>query len=288
MTRRSPWNALFVFCEAARCGSFKEAAVSLCVTPGAVSRQILALEDHVGYKLFERSALGVGLTAKGEQLHRRIAPKMAAIASEVEMLRSGARRSVVRVDAGVTLAMHWLIPRLGSFHEQYPAIAVEVSTSDGPIDLRRAGDVFIRRDPSELRSLQAQVFLEERAVLVAAPALLTGKPSTDALSRQPRIGARSRQDLWPTWDDRPGGADRALAPTIVFDNTVLALQAACQGLGIMVAPLLFVQPMLDGGLLRLLSSRSVQSGTYAFATRDRRNTVAVQTFTNWLAAPPQS
>lgn len=287
MTRRSPWNALFVFCEAARCGSFKEAAALLCVTPGAVSRQVLALEDHVGYRLFERSALGVGLTAKGEQLHRRIAPKMAAIASEVEMLRGRARRSVVRVDAGVTLAMHWLIPRLGGFHEQHPEIAVEVSTSDGPIDLRRAGDVFIRREPSELRSLQAQVFLEERAVLVAGPLLLKGKPSPDWLSRQPRIAARSRHDLWPAWDDRPGGRDRAPAPTIEFDNTVLALQATCQGLGIMVAPLLFVQPMLDGHLLRLLSPRSVQSGTYAFATRRRRSTGAVQTFTNWLAAQLQ-
>jgi LysR family glycine cleavage system transcriptional activator len=288
MTRRSPWNALFVFCEAARCGSFKEAAAVLCVTPGAVSRQILGLEDHVGYRLFERSALGVELTAKGEQLHRRIAPKMAAIAFEVEMLRRGARRSVVRVDAGVTLAMHWLIPRLGGFHEQHPEIAVEVSTSDGPIDLRRAGDVFIRREASELRSLQAQAFLGERAVLVAGPALLKGKPSPDWLSRQPRIGARSRQDLWPTWDDRPGGGDRTLAPTIEFDNTVLALQATCQGLGIMVAPLLFVQPMLDGRLLRLLSPRSVQSGTYAFATRNRRNPAAVQTFTNWLVAQLQS
>lgn len=288
MTRRSPWNALFVFCEAARCGSFKEAAASLCVTPGAVSRQILALEDHVGYSLFERSALGVALTAKGEQLNRRIAPRMAAIASEVELLRGGARRSVVRVDAGVTLAMHWLIPRLGGFHEQHPAIAVEVSTSDGPIDLRRAGDVFIRRDPSELRSLQAQVFLEERAVLAAAPALLKGTPSAEGLSRLARIGARSRPDLWPTWDDRRGGRDRALAPTIEFDNTVLALQATCQGLGIMVAPLLFVQPMLDGRLLRLLSPRSVQSGTYAFATRSRRTPAAVQTFTSWLTAQLQS
>lgn len=288
MTRRSPWNALFVFCEAARCGSFKEAASLLCVTPGAVSRQILALEDHVGYRLFERSALGVALTAKGRQLHRRIAPKMAAIASEVEMLRGGARRSVVRVDAGVTLAMHWLIPRLGGFHEQHPEIAVEVSTSDGPIDLRRAGDVFIRREASELRSLQSQVFLEERAVLVAGPALLKGKPSADWLSRQPRIGARSRQDLWPSWDVRPGSGGRALAPTIEFDNTVLALQATCQGLGIMVAPLLFVQPMLDARLLRLLSPRSVQSGTYAFAMRNRRNPAAVQTFTNWLAAQLQS
>lgn len=288
MTRRSPWNALFVFCEAARCGSFKEAAALLCVTPGAVSRQILALEDHVGYSLFERSALGVALTAKGEQLQRRIAPKMTAIAVEVDLLRGSTRRSVVRVDAGVTLAMHWLIPRLGGFHELHPAIAVEVSTSDGPVDLRRAGDVFIRRDPSELRSLQAQVFLEERAVLVATPALFKGKPSAEALSRRARIEARSRQDLWPTWDDRPGARDRARAPTIEFDNTVLALQATCQGLGIMVAPLLFVQPMLDGRLLRLLSPRSVQSGTYAFATRNRRTPGAVQTFTNWLAAQLQS
>ena len=78
MASRPPLNAVFVFCEAARCGSFKRAAQQLCVTPGAVSRQIQALEAHLGHALFDRGPQGVKITRKGQLLHDRVAGKMAA------------------------------------------------------------------------------------------------------------------------------------------------------------------------------------------------------------------
>ena len=54
MSRRSlpPLNALRAFEAAARHGSFTKAANELCVTPGAVSRQVQVLEEHLGTPLF--------------------------------------------------------------------------------------------------------------------------------------------------------------------------------------------------------------------------------------------
>ncbi|MGB2119935.1 MAG: LysR family transcriptional regulator, partial [Porticoccaceae bacterium] len=48
-----PLNALRTFEAAARLSSFTRAADELCVTHGAVSQQIRALEDYFGRPLFD-------------------------------------------------------------------------------------------------------------------------------------------------------------------------------------------------------------------------------------------
>ena len=54
MRRLPSLIALRFFEETARHMSFNRAAVALCVTQGAVSRQIKILEESLGAKLFER------------------------------------------------------------------------------------------------------------------------------------------------------------------------------------------------------------------------------------------
>ncbi|MEK7919695.1 LysR family transcriptional regulator, partial [Burkholderia contaminans] len=54
MRRLPSLIALRFFEETARHLSFNRAAVSLCVTQGAVSRQIRLLEEALGARLFER------------------------------------------------------------------------------------------------------------------------------------------------------------------------------------------------------------------------------------------
>lgn len=284
MATRPPLNALFVFCEAARCNSFKLAAKALCVTPGAVSRQIQALEDHLGHTLFDRSPQSIRITRKGQILFDRVASKMASIQSEVDLMRSGGRKAMIRVDAGVTLAMHWLIPRLIRFSDDNPHIQVQITTSDGPVALNQSADVYIRRDVAEFRGLPSEVFLEEFSVLVGSPKLLKGKSrlTPREMARLPRIAARSRPDLWPTWCAHHGLDEVDHRATLEFDNTVLAIQATSQALGLMVVPTLFIGGMLESGLLAALESQSVRTGSYSFATRVQRPAASVKLFTDWL------
>lgn len=284
MATRPPLNAIFVFCEAARCGSFKLAAQTLCVTPGAVSRQIRALEDYLGQALFDRGPRAIRITRKGQLLHDRVANKMASIQSEVDLMRGGGRKAVIRVDAGVTLAMHWLIPRLSRFADEHPGLQVQIVTSDGPIELTQPVDVFVRRDPVELRGLPSHAFLEEFSVLVGNPGLVKGKTSLTPreIARLPRIGARSRPDLWPQWCAHHGLDETDYRPTLEFDNTVLAIQATCQALGLMVAPTLFIAGVLDSRLLTTLESVRIRTGSYSYATRVRRDSRRVAAFADWL------
>ena len=284
MATRPPLNALFVFCEAARCSSFRLAAQTLCVTPGAVSRQIQALEDHLGQKLFDRSPQSIRITRKGQLLFDRVAGKMASIQSEVDLVRSGGRKAVIRVDAGVTLAMHWLIPRLIRFTDAHPHLQVQISTSDGLIALNQSVDVFIRRDQAELRGLPSEVFLDEFSVLVGSPSLVKGKSrlTPREIARLPRIAARSRPNLWPQWCAHHGLDAANYRATLEFDNTVLAIQATSQALGVMVVPTLFIGGVLESRLLAILESDDIRTGSYSFATRARRHSRDVARFTDWL------
>ena len=65
--RRSlpPLNALRSFEAAARHQSFTRAADELCVTQGAVSHQVKALEAELGLKLFNRERQGLVITDAG-------------------------------------------------------------------------------------------------------------------------------------------------------------------------------------------------------------------------------
>jgi LysR family glycine cleavage system transcriptional activator len=180
--------------------------------------------------------------------------------------------------------MHWLIPRLRGFAEHHPKIEVQVRTTNGDIDVSSPADVFIRRETHELRDLPSERFLAERALLVAAASHPVPSASTArrALARWPRIAARSRPDLWPTW----AAAQRLPAadwePTLWFDNTVLAIQAAAQGLGLCVLPELFITGLLQTGTLRPVLPGRIDSGSYALAVGRGRDAARVRRFIEWL------
>lgn len=287
MTVRPPLHALHVFCAVVREGGFRQAAQALHLTPGAVSRQVQALEDHLKQVLFDRAAgNAAALTAAGRQLHEQAAGKLAAIVDLLEPAGGAGGRLTILVDTSVTLAMHWLIPQLPDFRRRYPQLHVDVRTGDGEINPCAPVDVFLRRDPAEFRGLASQPFMPERCVLVASPAVAATLPAAPAggpgLAAAPRIGMRSRPDLWPGWGRAFGLPARALAPTLELDNTVLAIQAALQGLGVLVVPQPFVAPMIDSGTLRRIVPASIETGSYSFAVGRQRASARAGLFTQWL------
>lgn len=59
---------LFTFCVVARLESVSRAAASIGLSQPAVSRQLRILEDAHGLQLYERTGMGIALTAAGHQL----------------------------------------------------------------------------------------------------------------------------------------------------------------------------------------------------------------------------
>lgn len=287
MSIRPPLNALHTFCMVVTHGGIRQAAQILCITPGAVSKQIKLLEEHFKELLFYRLAGSLASpTPAGTRLYDRVAHEMRVIGEALGEGVGASRHTTILVDTSVTLAMHWLIPLLPRFNERHPDIRVQVRTMDGPIETTAPADIFIRRDESELRGLPHQTFAVEWSVLVGTPAFKANFPPSGFqgmswIHNVPRIGMRSRDDLWHKWSVAHGIAG-SLAPTIEYDNTVLSIQAALHGLGALVVPKAFVSSMLDNKTLVMLAPGRIRSGTYSYAVGRHQDALRVRTFTNWL------
>ena len=108
--RLPPLNALRAFEAAGRHQSFARAASELNVSPGAVSRHVKLLEQHLGAELFDRRAQGVVLSNRG----RALLPELTAAFERIVQAarRMETRDNEVKVLSTHTLAIRWLFPRL--------------------------------------------------------------------------------------------------------------------------------------------------------------------------------
>jgi LysR family transcriptional regulator, glycine cleavage system transcriptional activator len=83
--RLPPLNASKAFEAAARHGSFTRASAELCVAHGAVSRQIRAVEEWLGVKLFvRRNAIP---TEAGTALLNETGPALDRLAAAAQRVR---------------------------------------------------------------------------------------------------------------------------------------------------------------------------------------------------------
>ena len=126
MRRLPPLNALQIFETVARHRSFTRAADHLCLTQGAVSRQIIALEDYYKFPLFKRHAKGLTLTAEGEMLLPAVKESFARI--EEISLRLTRQRTDLALKVP-TCVMRWMLPKIMRFQAEYPELHVQITTT---------------------------------------------------------------------------------------------------------------------------------------------------------------
>lgn len=124
--RLPPLNALRAFEAAARHQGFILAAEELCVTRGAISRQVKLLEDHLGVALFHRHVRGVALTSAGRQLQPVLSEAFQMMMRQVEQIAADAAE--LRVICPPTLSIRWLLPQLEAFRAAHPEITLRLTT----------------------------------------------------------------------------------------------------------------------------------------------------------------
>ena len=156
------WDKLRIFHTAAESGSFTHAAEKHGMSQSAVSRQISALEEDLGLKLFIRHARGLVLTEVGEQLFRT-AHRMHFELQQVETQMSEAHEEAtgpLLVTTTVGFGSTWLASRITEFLRLYPAIQLEIKLNDAELDLAmREADVAIRlHRPSQSEMIQRKLF----------------------------------------------------------------------------------------------------------------------------------
>jgi DNA-binding transcriptional LysR family regulator len=140
-------TALRYFSETALCGSIRQAADRLHVTPSAVSRQIAKLEDRLRTTLVERSPSGVRLTQAG----RLLAEEVGVIHRLVDQVQSrigdleGLRRGTVVIRCMEGAIDSWLPEAVSEFHARYPEVTydIAVSSTDATVENLIAGNCDI-------------------------------------------------------------------------------------------------------------------------------------------------
>jgi LysR family transcriptional regulator, glycine cleavage system transcriptional activator len=168
-----PITSLAVFEAAARHASFSLAAAELNVTPGAVSRQVRALEQDLGSQLFLRHNRGVVLTAAGEELQAVLTQGFSRAAEVVRSIRRGELASRVTLACSDVVGSMWLLPRMPDFWRRFPQIGVDHLMTDNLRDLRRAEvELRIRFGSGVWADETAEKLFDDPSIRSAAPASL--------------------------------------------------------------------------------------------------------------------
>ena len=282
-----PLNALRAFEAFARHGSMTAAADELCVTHGAVSRQVKQLQDQLGVVLVEGPRNRLQLTPAGRVLADGLTAPFDGISQAVSAARAGpgARREIEIACLG-TFAMKWLIPRLSRFVEQHPDLRVRVSESFGPVNFRRQscdGAIRIVDHDDPAFEPRAAFLANNHGPVVAAD--LAGADLTVAdLFRLPRLYATTYREGWRTWtaanglDLPPPTAERE------FGHNHSLIEAAAAGLGAAVIPWSFVAPDIESGRLAAPFGFISRPASYVFLRPPHRADPAMDAFQDWLIA----
>lgn len=288
MARRlPPLNALRVFEAAARAESFSAAAEELCVTHGAVSRQVGQLEAWLGHDLFERRGRRVVLTAAGRAYLPEISAALDRIALATHEQVRSTRAQIVRVNAPTTFALRWLLPQLSGFQLTHPAVEVRLTTSDEPIDkLGDDCDVAIRGSEQPSTGFVAREFLSEVRLPVCAPKVLEAHPirTVADLAQHTLLHSATRPGSWAEWLAASGHAGLTARHSLQLDHFYLTLQAAIDGLGVAMGPTALVAlDVKEGRLVLPFDGPALPAWRYCSYVRQARiDDPAIELFLAWL------
>lgn len=289
-----PLNALRAFEAAARHGNLTRAAEELCVTQGAVSRQVRNLEDHFGSKLFSRSANALSLTENGRALAPAVTDALTQLDHAAEKLLRAS--DVLRLQVMPTFAVRWLMPRLPEFAALHPRIDVRITITLHPAELDSDSfDAAILYGDGSWPACQADCLARE----CLAPVTAADRPGDTATSTHHGFWPETtllhtttdRRD-WPWWLSEVGLDFPAGDQGPAFETLDMAVRAAEAGHGVALGDLSLISEDLHEGRLRIVipEPRYTGRGVYFVRPAHSRPNRALAMFGDWLTqtAPIQT
>ena len=257
-------TALAAFEASARHLGLKRASEELNVTPGAVSRQIKALEEAIGCALFIRRPRGVELTAEGEALYGTLSRSYSQIAETYHRLQNSARTLGVTIGATTAFASLWLMPRLGAFWRAHQDITINHAISDDPRELRTAAvDLRIRYGDGVWPDETSLLLFGDRIYPVCGPGFAAEhklrKPAD--LLDLPLLRLSDVDPSWTDWEEwlRRAGIDGRPRAGRSFTNYVIALQATQDDQGVALGWHSLVAPLLAERKLVRLGNTEIEA-----------------------------
>lgn len=285
-----PLNAVRAFEAAGRYVSFTKAAAELNVTHGAVSRQVALLEEWLGTSLFQRVPPQLSLTDAGRAYLTEVTSVLDRLAQASLHLTDRAQPAKLHINAPPTFTMRWLIPRISSFQRKRPEVDVRLTTSLSPVNFQEHGyDVAIRGAQGPLAGCMSKPFMIELLVPVCHVDLLEGGRLREPadLANHALIGYATEPYSWADWLRAAGVPDLRQPTMLKFEQMYFAMQAAVEGLGVVLVPLfLAIDDIIAGRLCTPFGATAAKQRRY-YANAAQSNP-AIVAFVEWLLCEGES
>jgi len=257
-----PLYALRAFETAARLGSFSQAALTLHVTPGAISRHIRTLEAWFDCELFKRKGPKVEITPAGRMLAGQLQGGFQSLERACAAFLSQSHQ--LRLKAPSTLTMRWLLDVLNEFRQQHATPLIEITS----VWMDRDSIDFIK-EPYDCAILlgsghfgaatESRLLFAEWLIPLCSPAMAqhAQRKLTDCELIHP---SPDRRD-WRRWlQQTKQYPELDLSGGKVFDMLEQGNMAAIRGHGISVGDLLLSLEAINTGLLALPFKQAVATG----------------------------
>jgi LysR family glycine cleavage system transcriptional activator len=282
------------FEAAARHLSFTRAAEELFITQSAVSRQIKALEDHLGVPLFTRMNRALLLTEAGKTLYRTAALTLKLVDSAVTKLQNEPASRMLTVTTTVSFASLWLVPRLAAFRKLHPEIDVRIAANDALLHLdRNQIDLAVRFCEPGSAPQGALRFAREEVFPVCSPKLVRDRKRPlkapenlkhHVLLHLDDAGARWPWLDWAQWFVAMKVRDLKPAGSLRFSHYDQLIRAAIDGEGVALGRTPLVRRLISAGqLIAPFDSKTVSSRQYfVVPSALSAKSPEVKKFADWL------
>lgn len=296
-------QAMATFVRVVETGSFSAVAREQNTVQSAVSKQVAALEAHLGAKLLSRTTRRLNLTEDGERYFEQ-ARRLVAEVQEAEMaLRRGeqALQGTLRVAAAVGFGRMILMPLVQSFLAQHPEVKIDLKLHDGFIDLVEQGiDVTVRIGDLADSTLIARRIGTARRVLLASRDYLRKLPASVPPLRHPQdllahncivYTELATRNEW-TFIAGPGAnapldsmVNVQASGNLQTNSSEVIRAAIIAGMGLSYSPTWLFEPELASGEVQILlpdwHARPVP--IHLVSPPQRRNSAKVRAFSDHLA-----
>lgn len=284
-------DAMHLFIRVAESGSFAAVAQQLGVARSVVTRQIAALEAHLGCKLMARSTRRLTLTSAGTaylEKCRVILNLVEAAETDIAVERQTPRGNI-RIALPLSFGLKRMAPLLLEFVRRYPEVSLDMDYSDRRQNLIEEGiDLSIRITRQLAAGDIARKLGVSRMKVVASPEYLArhGRPRHPSeLAHHEYLGyTYSGVGVLPFLVDGQL-VNVTVRSRINANNGEVLAEAAALGMGVTTHPDFIVDDYIAAGRVEQILADFPQPelGIYAMLPSNRQVPHRVRVLKDFLA-----
>lgn len=255
-------NALKAFEAAAKHSSFSKAALELNVSHSVVSQHIKNLEQWLGIELFTRHGNRIELSEEAHKLLPQVANAFQTLRDACDGVRHSNLATNITISAEPAIASRWLRIRITQFCKEYPFINVILKPAwEAPVLGDQGADIVVHFEErlSALGTHTKRLFAIDGFPACSAKMheQLTSQNTDITLSQLPLIHDNGHE-IWRKWFEKYLPEHSAWEHGQVYSDLSLAIDAAIDGEGVILADEVLCQKELASGALIKLDERSTR------------------------------